>query len=282
MRNLLIRSVGLLSAGVVFSLAIGQAGSQDLKRAAAPAFAKKLPQVRSGDPVLEFNGKDLTGFYTYTHNNKYEDPQKVFTVKDGLLVISGEDFGAVTTKGKYKNYHLVTEWRWGPRTFAPREKASRDSGILLHCTGEEGAVGGHWMESQECQIIEGGCGDLLMVGGKGKPSLTCKIRTEGRAMIFDPENGKEETHDSGRYDWWGRDPKWKDVLGFRGERDVEAPTGEWNRMEVVCDGDTITNIVNGYVVNYGTKSSHTEGKLQFQSEGAEIHFRKIEIRPLIK
>jgi hypothetical protein len=138
------------------------------------------------------------------------------------------------------------------------------------------------MESQECQIIEGGCGDFIMVAGKNKPSLTCKIRREGRAMIFDPVNGKEETHNGGRYDWWGRDPKWKDVLGFRGEKDVEAPTGEWNRMEVVCDGDTITNIVNGYVVNIGTKSSHTEGKLQFQSEGAEIQFRKIEIRPLIK
>ena len=53
-------------------------------------------------------------------------------------------------------------------------------------------------------------------------------------------------------------------------------------MEVVCDGDTITNIVNGRVVNVGTKSPHVEGKLQFQSEGAEIIFRKIEIRPLRK
>ena len=53
-------------------------------------------------------------------------------------------------------------------------------------------------------------------------------------------------------------------------------------MEVICDGDTITNIVNGYVVNVGTKSSLTMGKIQFQSEGAEIHFRKIEVRPLVK
>ena len=53
-------------------------------------------------------------------------------------------------------------------------------------------------------------------------------------------------------------------------------------MEVICDGDTITNIVNGNVVNVGTKSSLTEGKIQFQSEGAEIFFRKIEVRPLLK
>ena len=53
-------------------------------------------------------------------------------------------------------------------------------------------------------------------------------------------------------------------------------------MEVICDGDTITNIVNGFVVNVGTKSSLTEGKILFQSEGAEIFFRKIEVRPLLK
>ena len=72
------------------------------------------------------------------------------------------------------------------------------------------------------------------------------------------------------------------MTGFRGRRDVEKPVGEWNRMEVICDGDTITNIVNGHVVNIGIKSSLTRGKLIFQSEGAEILFRKIEIRPLIK
>ena len=53
-------------------------------------------------------------------------------------------------------------------------------------------------------------------------------------------------------------------------------------MEVICDGDRITNIVNGYVVNIGTNSSLSRGKLMFQSEGAEILFRKIEIRPLAK
>src|SRR5437667_75892 len=81
---------------------------------------------------------------------------------------------------------------------------------------------------------------------------------------------------SGRFNCGGRDPGWKDVLGFRGSRDVEKPAGEWNRMEVLCDGDSITTILNGYVVNIGTKSSLTKGKILFQSEGAEIFFRKIE------
>ena len=140
------------------------------------------------------------------------------------------------------------------------------------------------MESIECQIIEGGCGDFILVGapGRGRPSLTCKTRVGPGGQLYFDKGGEAVTHNSGRYNWWGRDPDWKDVLGFRGKADVEKPAGEWNRMEVICDGDTITNIVNGFVVNVGTRSSQTEGKIQFQSEGAEILFRTIEVRPLLK
>lgn len=69
---------------------------------------------------------------------------------------------------------------------------------------------------------------------------------------------------------------------FGGREDIEAPTGEWNRSEVICDRDTIRNIVNGKVVNYATESSHTFGKIQLQSEGAEIFFRRVELLPLGK
>jgi hypothetical protein len=121
-----------------------------------------------------------------------------------------------------------------------------------------------------------------MVAGRNKPSLTCEVSTGPDGQPYFQKGSKAVTRNSGRFNWWGRDSQWKDVLGFRGARDVENPSGQWNRMEVICDGDTITNIVNGYVVNVGTKSSLTRGKLMFQSEGAEIYFRKIEIRPLIK
>ena len=138
------------------------------------------------------------------------------------------------------------------------------------------------MQSQECQIIEGGTGDFIMVPGLEKPSLTCETRTGPDNQPYFEKGGTAITRNSGRYNWWGRDPAWKDVLGFRGSRDVENPVGEWNRMDVICDGDTITVYLNRHVVNVGTKSSLTMGKIQFQSEGAEIFFRRIEIRPLKK
>ena len=211
-----------------------------------------------------------------------DDPKHVFSVRDGMIDISGEEFGGLTTRNEFQNYHLITEWKWGERTWAPRKDKARDSGILVHCVGPDGAAGGNWMESQECQIIEGGCGDFIMVAGRTKPSLTCETRVGPDRQFYFEKGGKPVTLSSVRYNWWGRDPAWKDVLGFRGRRDVEKPAGEWNRMEVVCDGDSITTILNGFVVNIGTKSSLTKGKILFQSEGAEILFRKIEVRPLMQ
>jgi hypothetical protein len=248
-----------------------------------PSFARDLPDIKSGEPLLKFNGKDLTGFYVYTHDHKYEDPWKVFTVQDGIIRVSGEEYGGFATGGNFRDYHLVVEWKWGDATWGSRKNAARDSGILLHCIGPDGAAGGQWMQSVECQIIEGGCGDFIMVKGRDPVSLTCETRPgPDSKQLYYEKGGQSVTREGGRYNWWGRDPEWKDQLGFRGKDDVEKPPGEWNRMEVICDGDTITNIVNGYVVNVGTKSSQSEGKIQFQSEGAEILFRKIEVRPLRK
>jgi hypothetical protein len=87
---------------------------------------------------------------------------------------------------------------------------------------------------------------------------------------------------TGRFNWYGRDPNWKDVKGFRGRHDVEKPVGQWNTLEAICDGDKITNILNAKVVNVGTKSTHTKGKILFQSEGAEVFFRKVDLKPLKK
>jgi hypothetical protein len=249
-----------------------------------PAFARAVPMVKTGEPVLTFNGKDLTGFYKYLKETKYEDPKGVITVKGGVIRVSGEDYGGFTTREEYHDYHLIVEWKWGGATFLPRTSNARDSGILLHCVGPDGSYSGYWMESQECQIIEGGTGDFIMVGGKNKPapSLTAELRLDSDKQYYFEPGAATLTRSGGRNNWWGRDPAWKDVLGFRGKQDVDKPAGEWNRLEVICDGDSITNIVNGYVVNAATKSSLTRGKILFQSEGAEIHFRRIEVRPIIK
>jgi hypothetical protein len=246
-------------------------------------------------PVKLFNGRNLTNFYTYLGApgkgqkpyGKDNDPEKVFTVADGMVRVSGKVFGGLVTRKDYENYRLVVEFKWGQKTWPPREKAARDSGILLHCVGADGAAGEVWMESIECQMIEGGTGDFILVRGKGTPILT--VEAEQRETTFRGRKHREPYYKpgapakrftGGRINWFARDPNWDDVKGFRGKRDVERPAGEWNRLECVCDGGTITNILNGTVVNRGTDASHRRGKILLQSEGAEVFFRRIDLLPL--
>ena len=244
------------------------------------ACTAQTPVAPQKETVL-FNGKDLTGWYVYLRDTQHQDPKNVFSVTDGLIRISGEDWGGLATRESYRDYHLIVEWRWGTKTWGSREKRTRDSGILVHAVGEDGAAGRTWLESIESQVIEGGSGDIILVAGKNRPSATAKVRVEGRETYWD-KNGSPVTRDSGRINWWGRSPQWRDELGFRGEKDVENRPGEWNRQEVYADGDKITCVLNGTVVNHIYNLSHKAGKIQIQSEGAEIFIRKVELRPIEK
>ncbi len=231
--------------------------------------------------IVLFNGQNLDGWYTWLRDTQYEDPKKVFTVENGQIHVSGEDWGGIATKQAYKDYHLIVEWRWGGKTLPPRVNAARDSGILIHGVGEDGAYNRTWLESIESQIIEGGAGDIILVGGKNKPTLTVNTVQDGKEVYWQ-QDGKAVTKDSGRFNWYGRSRLWKDVKDFRGAEDVEAPMGKWNRQEIFALGDKITYVVNGKVVIHGYNSSHRAGKIQLQSEGAEIYFRRVELRPLSK
>jgi len=70
------------------------------------------------------------------------------------------------------------------------------------------------------------------------------------------------------------------VKGFRGENDIEKPTGEWNRIECIAMDDKISIILNGTLVNQALKVKPSSGRIQIQSEGAEIFFKRIDLTPL--
>lgn len=249
------------------------------------AYAEGERANRAGaDGVIHlFNGKDLAGFYCYVRGRGREkDPMKVFTVQEGLLRISGQEFGCVTTVSEYENYRLIAEYKWGEKTYPPRTDRARDSGILVHSIGKDGAYGGVWMHSIECQIIEGGTGDFIVVGDGSKDfSITCPVAAEQcrNCYVYQPD-GNPVTVNGGRINWFGRDPAWDDVKGFRGKRDVEKPVGEWNRMEVTADGGKIAIVLNGVTVNEAVNVRPRRGRIQIQSEGAEIFVRRLDLIPL--
>jgi len=266
---------------------------------APPVIAQLAPPViaQPADTgvIHLFNGRDLTNFYTWLVGDKRADPDKVFTVLpdvDGApaIRISGQKFGGITTEQEYEAYRLVVEFKWGTTTWAPRADRARDSGVLVHCQGPDGGtradLNGPWMRSIEAQIIEGGVGDFLLVPGfepdgtKLTPEMTAthSLDRDGE-FVYDPKGTPRVFRNGDRINWFGRDPDWVDRLGYRGAREVEKPAGEWNRLEVVVERDTITNILNGVVVNVGTAPSYTRGKIIIQSEGAEIFVRRVDLYP---
>lgn len=239
--------------------------------------------IRPEEVVPLFNGDNLDSFYTFLRDRgRDDDPKQVFRIENGVLRISGEEWGCITTHDEFSDYHLVAEYMWGDETFGDRLHAARDSGILLHSIGEDGAYGGVWMHSIECQLIEGGTGDLLVVGDKSdRFAITCPTASApmGKPHVYQP-GGTPHTIHAGRIDWYARDPNWSDIKGFRGAKDVEHPVGQWNRIECVVRGDTIRLILNGVLVNEAFAVRPRSGKIQIQSEGAEIFFRRIELYPI--
>ncbi|MFM7604937.1 MAG: PVC-type heme-binding CxxCH protein, partial [Prosthecobacter sp.] len=217
----------------------------------------------------------------------HDDPKDIWTfAKDETFTISGRGYGYVATKENFRDYHLVLEFKWGTKTWGAREKKAKDNGILLHAYGPHGAYSDTWMASIEAQIIEGGVGDVLVLSPKlaDGTELTTSLSAEF-ALDRDKEKiwkarSPRQTVTKGRINWRGRDEDWSDTVGFRGKNDVESPSGEWNRLEVIAKGDTLQYFVNGAMVNEAFDCKPSEGKILLQTEGAEMIVRRYELYPL--
>lgn len=241
-----------------------------------------------------FNGKNLDGWDTYlgppvdSTGKKIsdlpvglnKDPDHVFTVinqgGENLIHISGEGFGAISTHEEFGNFHLQLKFKWGVKTWGPKKNKKRDSGLLYFSVGPQGADYGAWMRSQEFQIEEGNCGEYWGVAG-GREDIAA-IKKSDSVYVYHPGASLitfSATANAGRY--------------CRKATDAENPTGEWNMLDLYCVNGTSVHIVNGQVMMVLFHSSQQEGdksvplikgKLQIQSEGAEIFYKDIRIKPI--
>jgi hypothetical protein len=244
-----------------------------------------LPPAQAGEPIALFDGKDIAKWYTFLRDHgKNKDPNSNFNIRDGILRISGQDFGGLTTRDEYSNYELQMEYAWGGKVWPPREKTARDSGLILHATGPDGAVSKCWLDGIQCNMLEGATGDISITGANAKYAFKAQAeeRPAGKKAGFYWKDGAP-TRAFGlgnRLLWSGRDPAWQNVLGFRGKNDVEKRVGEWNTLVVTMKGDTMNVRLNGTTLSRATDLGMTRGKLQIQSEGSEILFRRITLTPL--
>jgi hypothetical protein len=241
-----------------------------------------------------FNGADLQGWDTFVRpliNDSTtvpdslvarlnRDPHHVFSVVtlDGqpAIRVSGEYFGGISTKEEFTNFHLVLEFKWGQNKIPSFKDRKRDSGLLYFAVGPHGVDNGSWMRSQEFQIQEGDCGDYWGVAG-GTFDIPARKDQNG-LYVYDPL-GKMTAFSAGS------------PAGRRCVKspDSEKPTGQWNTIDLYCNGDTSVHRVNGVVnmILYKSRQSDRgretplkKGKLQLQSEGCEIYYRNIKVEPI--
>ena len=239
----------------------GSSGAVDARVEAAP-----LPVVDAGFRQL-FDGVDLAGWDRYLGIPVGEsvplglenDPRGVYSVTnvDGepAIRISGEVWGALISKEEYSDFELRLEYKFGSALWPPLN--AQDSGVMVLSTGALGAVNaggptlsnpigsGAFMVSVEFQLAGADIGGLYSLG-------PISMQTAPRAWI------------------------------------PPAPSA-WNKIAIIVRGASGEHFLNGELVTSASGyETHwpgqpvaplTRGKIQLQSEGAEIYFRHIEIRP---
>lgn len=230
------------------------------KTVKVPNYPKTESDGKTGTPLGL--GKDPLGVFT-----TYQEADET------ILRISGEIYGGLTTKQEYGNYHFKCQFRWGEKKWEPRLDKKRDSGVLYHAKGPHGVVWNAWMQSLEFQIQENQVGDFITVLGP-----TADIRVE-----------KTDSEKISQYN--PNSPLRKSFRGtaLRGPGQ-ENGHGEWNTVEILTYGQKSVFILNStrcmvfqnamYKNKAGEMLPLTNGRIQIQSEGAEIEYRNMMIKPI--
>jgi len=212
--------------------------------------------------------------------NKNES--QVFTVKEEngnpVLRISGEIYGCIFTKQEYENYRLKLKVKWGEKKWEPRMDKLKDSGICYHSIGEPGIdYWRAWMLSQEFQIMDGHMGDYWSI-----ENTAIDVRALLPEDIMNPVASEKQPFLS--------IGEGSGTVGFcLRSADYESPHGEWTTIELICLNGQSLHIVNGHVVMVLKNSRYitdgkiiplTKGKIQIQSEAAEVYYKDIMISPI--
>ena len=233
------------------------------------------------------DGNITKHWYTWLKGEgRDSDTNKVFTAEGSTLKVSGKVMGCVTTRKAYRDYRFSLEYRFVDNDVQLNKKDARDGGILFHSTGKDGVFWEVWMNSFECNIIQGATGDLIVVGDeKRKPGVyRCKGRvdpaTRGKeSQLWSPDGDVVEIVNTGRIRRPDVDPEWKNLISEPLSPN-EKPIGEWNKVEVVCNGDKAEFFFNGMKTGEYWDLSPSYGRIQLQSEGFGIEYRNIVLSPL--
>jgi hypothetical protein len=163
-----------------------------------------------------------------------------WSIKDGILACTGKPSGFLRTTQSYKQYRFTVEWRF---------TKPGNTGVVVHMTPPDAV----WPKSIECQGMHKNQGDFYFWNG---------ATLSGGTELKDKKSGK--------------------IRGYRlgKQADAEKPAGEWNTFTTVCDGNTVTILVNGKEVNKATGTNLSEGFIGLQVEGGAFEVKRCTLEPL--
>ena len=192
-----------------------------------------------------FNGKDLKGWKYVLADSKVK-MEDVWSVQDGAIICKGDPIGYIYQDVLYTNFKLEVEYRWAPG------KNPGNSGIFSRINGQPRSL----PRCVEAQLKHGSAGDILTLQGMN-------MSTNQPRSFFIKNHALAG-----------------DVAGVNKLEDKEAKPGEWNKVEIVAKGSQYTVSMNGQKINEAKDIEITPGPIGLQSEGGEIHFRRVAITPL--
>lgn len=231
-----------------------------------------------------FNGQDLGNWDMFLGSSLGPDfdslaqaatIENVFSVVErggeNIIRISGEINGSLATRQSYENYHLRLVFKWGERVYS-----RRNSGLLYHSFGDFGVAFGTWMPNIELQLMHQNLGDTYLMANTSCQTPVLQ-NPETNEFVFTPEADKITfgDHAAGRL--------------IRKSHDMEKPLGQWNTVDLYVYDDKAVHVVNGetVMVNYNTGVYEngvilplTAGKIQIQSEGAELFVKSVDIKSI--
>ena len=192
-----------------------------------------------------FNGKDLENWVDVNTS------PKTWRVENGILICSGKPIGVMRSKKQYENFVLVIEWK--------HMEAGGNSGIFLW---SDAIPKGRLPKGMEVQMLELQW-PYINRKRNGEPNHLGYVSGElfgaggMRAIPENPRGSRSMSYE----------------MRCKGK-------GEWNRYVVVAVDGTVKLSINGKFVNGIREADLRKGYLCLESEGAEIHFRKIQIMEL--
>ena len=233
MQSYTIRFLLFFSVGVLATMIAPNASAQK-----AGLFPARTPV-----PIITlFPAQNLNSFATYSKKGRrwrvHKDSNRVFTLNDGFLRVSGNKVLYLKTKREFTNYHLVVEYKW------LNAQSPRDSGVFVNTTQKSGDV-----MAFECNIVASDSKAVLF-GAWGSGA--------SRQIIVDKKK------------LMGGVPKTEGV-------ELEKPIGQWNQMRIICDRGKVFFGINGRKIVTGENAVPRSGAIMFQHNRGDIQFGRVQL-----